>query len=124
MMAKYIRGLFQMKITEDNLQGSRKRVIPYLLTQPLKFFTPSHILLQTWNNLTEDLRSLTCLKNASHWSRSIEIYTVSMLVNDVSAYHALRNSHLMMISLTGRFSTTTRPTPKAKLTKHYYRWRT
>ena len=64
------------------------------------------------------------MKNVSHWLRSIEIYTVSMLVNDVNAYHALRNSRLMVTPLTGRFSTTTRPTPKAKFTKQYYRWRT
>ena len=56
-MPKYISDLFQMRNTERNQRGSRNASI-----QPLLVFTPSDILLQnTWNKLTEDLRSLTSL---------------------------------------------------------------
>ena len=32
-MPKYIHGLFIMRNTEHNLQGSRKLVIPYIVSQ-------------------------------------------------------------------------------------------
>ena len=45
-MPKYIRGLFQMRNTERNLQGSKKLVIPYVNATTYDY-TPSDILLQT-----------------------------------------------------------------------------
>ena len=54
-------------------------------------------MLEAWLALTD-------------WLRNIETYTVSMLVNAVGAKHASSNSRLLVISLTGRFSTTP-PTP-------------
>ena len=60
-MPKYIRGLFQIRNTERNLQGSRKLVIPYVNTTT--YGLPSFIYTSAnmWNNLTEDLKSLTPL---------------------------------------------------------------
>ena len=44
---KYMRGLFQVRNTERNLQGSRKLVIPYVNTPTYMVFIPSDTLLQT-----------------------------------------------------------------------------
>ena len=57
-MAKFIRGLFQMRNTERNLRGSRKLVILYVnkTTYGLHFFR--YTSANMWNKLTEDLRSI------------------------------------------------------------------
>ena len=60
-MPKYMRGFFQMRNTERNLRGSRTLVIPYVnkTTYGLHYFR--YTSANMWNNLTEDLSSLTSL---------------------------------------------------------------
>ena len=60
-MPKYIRGLFQMRNTERNLRGSRKRVIPYVNTTTYGLHSFRYTSANMWNKLTEDLRSITSL---------------------------------------------------------------
>ena len=60
-MPKYRRGIFQMRNTERNLRGSRKLVIPYVNTTTYGLHSFRYTFANMWNNLTEDLRSLTSL---------------------------------------------------------------
>ena len=48
-MPKYIRGLFQMRNTERNLQGSRKLVIPYVNTTTYGLHSFRYTSANMWN---------------------------------------------------------------------------
>ena len=60
-MPKYRRGIFQMRNTERNLRGSRKLVILYVNTTTYGLHSFRYTFANMWNNLKEDLRSLTSL---------------------------------------------------------------